>query len=285
MNQGDTGVPGIRDFAPEAVRRAIRNESLTHPATLYPGVVGILGALAWGLFGAPVLLGVSLGAFLVSLTGLTVNYCFRDKIIEGRYVEVLKKRLEEKEERLLKDLHQDLLECGDIVGAENFAKQGSVQFEKIRRKYDDLNQLVEDKLGSGELSLGGVWAATEQVYLGALENLRNVVDSLRSVSTIDPVYIGDRLTWLSGLEKPDDADLREMEALRKREQLRIDQFQRVNEYLTRNEEALTRLEEATIAVSGIRSDNGFTGADTQQSVERLRELAREIHERQSGLRD
>ncbi len=284
MTQGDTRVPGIRDFAPEAVRRAIRNESLTHPATLYPGVVGILGAVAWGLFGAPVLLGVALGAFLVSLTGLTVNYCFRDKIIAGRYVEVLKKQLADKEERLLKNLHQDLVGCGEIVGADHYADQGLVQFEKIRRKYDALNNLVDEKLGSGELSLGGVWAATEQVYLGVLENLRNVVNSLRSVSGIDPVYISDRLSWLNGLEKPDDADLREIETLRKREELRTDQLRRVNEYLTRNEEALTRLEEATIAVSAIRSDDGFTGVDTQQSVERLRELAREINERQSGLR-
>jgi len=284
MNEGETRVPGISDFAPEAVRRAIRNESLTHPATLYPGVVGVLGAIAWGLFGAPILLGVTLGAFLISMTGMTVNYFFRDKVIAGRYVELLKKQLAEKEERLLENLHQDLISCKGITGADHFTKQGLDQFEKIRHKYENLNKLVDEKLGSGELSLGGVWAATEQVYLGVLENLRNVVNSLQSISTIDPVYINDRLSWLSGLEKPDDADLREIETLRKREQLRIDQFQRVNEYLTRNEEALTRLEEATIAVSAIRSDDGFTGIDTEHSVERLRELAQEINERQSGLR-
>jgi hypothetical protein len=284
MNEGEPRFPGISDFAPEAVRRAIRNESLTHPATLYPGVVGILGAVAWGLFGAPVLLGVTFGGFLISLAGLTVNYFFRYKIIAGRYVEFLKKQLADKEERLLKNLHQDLIGCKDITGTDHYAKQGLDQFEKIRRKYDNLNRLVDDKLGSGELSLGGVWAATEQVYWGVLENLRKVVNSLQSISTIDPPYINDRLSWLAGLDKPDDADLREIETLRKREQLRIEQLQRVNEYLTRNEEALTRLEEATIAVSAIRADDGFTSVDTEHSVERLRELAREINERQSGLR-
>ncbi|MDQ7781467.1 MAG: hypothetical protein RDU20_01215 [Desulfomonilaceae bacterium] len=284
MSEGETRLPGMNDFAPEAVRRAIRKESLTHPATLYPGVVGILGAVAWGLFGAPVLLGVSFGAFLLSLTGLTVNYFFRDGTIARRYVEFLKKQLAEKEEDLLRNLQQDLMECRDIAAADRYVRQGSDQFDKIRRKYDNLNKLVEDKLGSGELSLGGVWAAAEQVYLGVLENLRNVVNSLHSISTIDPLYISDRLNWLSGIEKPDDADLREMETLRRRERLRVEQLQRVNEYLTRNEEALTRLEEATIAVAAIRSDDGFTGVDTEHSVERLRELAREINERQGGLR-
>ncbi len=284
MNEGETRHPGMSDFAPEAVRRAIRTESLTHPATLYPGVVGILGAVAWGLFGAPVLLGVTFGSFLISLAGLTVNYFFRDKIIADRYVDLLKKQLAEKEQLLLKNLHQDLVACQDITDADHYAKQGLDQFEKIRRKYDNLNQLVDEKLGSGELSLGGVWAATEQVYLGVLENLRNVANLLKSISTIDPLYIQDRLSWLAGLERPDDADLREMDTLRRRERLRIDQLQRVNEYLTRNEEALTRLEEATIAVSAIRSDDGFTGVDTEDSVERLRELAQQISDRQSGLR-
>lgn len=284
MNKGESRHPGISDFAPDAVRRAIRNESLTHPATLYPGVVGILGAVAWGLFGAPVLLGISFGAFLISLTGLTVNYFFRDKIIADRYVEVLKKQLAEKEEQLLKNLHQDLMESMSVAGAEHHAEQGLDQFEKIRRKYDSLNKLVDEKLGSGELSLGGVWAATEQVYLGVLENLRIIANLLQSISTIDPRYISDRLDWLAGLEKPDDADIREIETLRTREQLRNDQLQKVNEYLTRNEEALTRLEEATIAVSAIRSDDGFTEVDTEQSVARLRDLAREINERQSGIR-
>jgi hypothetical protein len=283
MTEGETRLPGIRDFAPAAVRRAVRNEALTHPATLYPAVAGILGGVAWALFGSPLLLAATFGASLIGLTSLTVNYFFRDRTIANRYVEQLKQQMVEKEDQLLENLLQDLTNCQGLVGAEHYAQQGLDQLTKIQRKYENLNDLVEQKLGSGEFALGGVWAATEQVYLGVLENLTNVVTGLQSISTIDPHYIRDRLTYLSNLDRPADADLREVDTLQQRGGIREEQLQRVNELLTRNEEALTRLEEATVAVSAIRSGESFTSVDTDNSVERLRELAHEINERQRGL--
>lgn len=283
MSREEPRLPGIGDFAPKAVRRAIRNESLTHPATIYPGVAGILGGVAWALFGSPVLLGAAFGALLIGLTSMTVNYFFRDNAIAERYVEHLKKQMAEREERLLKDLKQNLAQCRDIPGAKHYATQGLEQFTKIRKKYDNLNNLVEQKLGSGELALGGVWAAMEQVYLGVLENLKSIVTALQSISTIDPRYIRNRLRWLAALDHPTEADRREVETLRERERLRTEQLEKVNEFLTRNEEALTRLEETTVTISAIRSDEEFTTVQTDDSVERLRQLARQIHERQSGL--
>jgi len=280
MNRSDEGRPAARDFGPIAVRSAIRREALTHPATLYPGVAGVLGGLAWALFGSPIFLGFAFAASIAGLASFTVNYFFRDKTFSGRYVEQLKERMAAQKRELVDSIQEGLRGAGEIPGGEEHAYQGLEQFAGIRQKYDNFNALVEEKFGSGELALGEIWSAMEQVYLGVLENLREVVSLLQSISTIDPEYIRKRLDKLSRMKGKDEADLRETETLLKRQKLRDDQLRKVNELLTRNEEALTQMEEATIAVAGIRSEDPFTAVNTVDSVNRLRELASTIYRKE-----
>jgi hypothetical protein len=279
MTQEEKGLPPARDFAPNALKRAIRAEALTHPLTLYPSVVGVLGGLAWALFGSPLLLGVAFGGIVVGLSGLTVNYFFRDRTFAKRYVEQLKKMAAEREQALLDGLRTGLQACQSIPGAEEYAAQALEQFVRIGQKYDNIMKLLDQKLGSGELALGGIWAAAEQVHLGVLENLRRIEHLLQGTATIDETYIHQRLDRLSQLAKLDEADIREVETLKKRKALREELLHTVNELLTQNEEALTQLEETAVAVAGIPSEERFTSIDTLDSVKRLRELATAIYDR------
>lgn len=279
MSQEEKNLPPARDFAPSALKRAVRAEALTHPLTLYPSVVGVLGGLAWALFGSPLLLGVAFGGIVLGLSGLTVNYFFRDSVFAKRYVEQLKKVAAEREQALLDGLRTGLQACQSIPGAEEYSLQALEQFVRIRQKYENIMKLLDQKLGSGELALGGIWAASEQVHLGVLENLRRIEHLLQSIATIDETYIHQRLHRLSQLSRLDEADIREVETLKKRKALREEQLHTVNELLTQNEEALTQLEETAVAVADIPSEERFTSMDTLDSVKRLRELATAIYDR------
>jgi hypothetical protein len=103
---------------------------------------------------------------------------------------------------------------------------------------------------------------------------------LRGIATSDLSYVDDRLNWLGRLDRPAEADIREMETLRKRRRLWDDQLDNVNELLTRNEEALTQLEEVAVAIAAIRSGEGFATVNTTESVKRLHELADRIYQKQ-----
>lgn len=276
--------PSAEDFAPKSVMRAVRNEALTHPVTLYPLVLGALGGLAGFLFASPVFLMLGFGSVLTGLAGLTVNYFFRDKVLAARYTERLKEEMAKRQETHLKEISDELIACRLIEGAEKYAEQGLEQFAMIQKKYDALRNLVEEKLGGGELELGGIWGASEQVYLGVLDNLKDVASSLRGVGSIDVAYIDSRLRQLAELKHPEPADTREVETLRKRKGLRAGLLAKANDLLTCNEEALTQMEETAVAVSGIRSDDGFTEIDPETSMERLRDLARSLYDRHGGLK-
>ena len=56
MDAGGSSPPTLSDFSQKAIQRAIRNEALSHPVTLYSGVATVLTVLSWATFGAPVFL-------------------------------------------------------------------------------------------------------------------------------------------------------------------------------------------------------------------------------------
>ena len=265
--------PALSDFSQKAIQKAIRNEALSHPVTLYAGVATILSALSWATFGAPVFLWAALGAAVLSASSLIVNYCFRDHALGETYIQRLNERLAQEKESVLLSLQDELKQCSDIPAAHDYVEQGLEQFTRSRLTYDNFREVLEQSFGSGRLDYGRIWGASEQAYLGVLDNLKQVVTILKSLSTIDPDYIDRRLRQLALLNRLADADRREQVTLTKRAQVREEQLQKVNEILTRNEEAITGIEEATAALADTRSGDTFSDLDPETSIRQLRELA------------
>jgi len=276
MNQEQSNSREVTNVSTPSLRRVVLAEALTHPATLVPWVAGILGGLGWLFFGSPAMLAAAFGAGLLGIAGFTVNFFFRDKAIAERYFDALKTRMSEQEGRLRTNLRQDLEACAGIIDAEDLAKQGLEQFDSIQQKYQNLNRLLEEKLGSGELNLGGISAATEQLYLGVLDNLRDAVSTMRSISNMNEGQTYSRLKILARKKIPDQAGTREIDALKKRIRLREEQIQKVAGLLAQNEEALTQIDEVAAAVATIQSENGLAEVDPETAMERLRQLAEKV---------
>jgi hypothetical protein len=273
MDAGGSTPPTLSDFSQKAIQRAIRNEALSHPVTLYAGVGTVLTALSWATFGVPVFLWAALGGAVLSASSLIVNYCFRDRALGENYIQRLNDRLAHEKESVLLSLHEELKQCGNVEGAQDYVDQGLEQFTRSKLSYDNFREILEQSFGSGRLDYGRIWGASEQAYLGVLDNLKQVVTVLKSLSTIDPDYIERRLRQLDALAHLADADRRERVTLAKRAQVREEQLQKVNEILTRNEEAITGIEEATAALAGSGSGETFSDVDPEVSIRQLRELA------------
>lgn len=276
----EPGPPRTNDFSPAAVRRAVLKESVTHPATLYPAALALLGALAGTLFGSPVFVMAGVASALAAACGFTVNFFFRNESIAKRYFEGLSGRIAAAEERRLDELFHEIEKSKLIPGAENSAARAADQFVRVRRKYAGLQELLQQKLGAGEGAAGNVWAAGEQVYLGALDNLRDMAAVFRAISGMDIDRDRVRLHELSRREASSRAEAMEKEALKDRMGLLRDQLGRVNELLARNEEAIAQLENATAALAALDTDDNLASVDTAISVGRLRELASDLRNRE-----
>jgi hypothetical protein len=273
MDAGGSTPPSLGDFSQKAIQRAIRNEALSHPVTLYSAVATVLTALSWASFGAPLFLWAALGSAVLSAGSLIVNYCFRDRTLGESYIRQLNDRLAHQKESVLHSLQDELKQCGSISGAQDHVAQGLEQFIRSKLSYDNFREVLEQSFGAGRLDYGRIWGASEQAYLGVLDNLKQVATILKSLSTIDPDYIEHRLRQLDALAHLDDADKREQVTLMKRSRVREEQLRQVNEILTRNEEAITGIEEATAALAVNGSGDTFADVDPETSIRQLRELS------------
>ncbi len=270
-------LPDLDNFSTASIKRAVRNESLLHPLTLYPAAVGMLTGLAAVLYDFPLLF-LGMGSFLaVSATTSVVNYFFREETISGKYLEKLTREFRNKRRILLKTLRGDLKQCAAITGAEQYGGQGYEQFSRVEKKYTRLKELLKKKFSAGELTYGSYLGAAEQVYLSVLDNLLKIVSQLQSAETIDPEYIDARKQELHSLSQVTKADEREFEALQKRLDLRESQLQQVNTLLTENEESMTIMDETIAAIAELQTGKGLAATDLQTAMDRLREVAGRTH--------
>ncbi|WP_321493443.1 hypothetical protein [uncultured Desulfobacter sp.] len=273
--QKQNNPPQIDDYSKQAIDQAVFKTGLTHWLTLYPPAVGIPAGIAGFLFGMPFLSVLGAGTVFFSLANAVINIFFRNKAIAGQYINELNKRLKAHEKEVLQNLEKDLNALSTVEGARDMALQGVQQFSKIKVKYQNVRDLLEEKFSTNEMTFARFLGSAEQVYLGTLDNLRQVAATLKSLSSIDLSYIRQKLDELSEKTEKKAADLTEIEALQKRLSLWEEQIGLANDLLAKNEEAMTKMEETTFAVSSLKTGSAFGETDLESAMAQLQELARQ----------
>jgi hypothetical protein len=270
--------PRISDFSQKAIKSAVIKEGLTHPLTLYPPALGILGGLAGLLFAYPPLLAVAIGAGVLGLGSGIVNVFLREDAFANRYLKDLNARQAEHEQRVLECLREDLEKSLESPMARPLAKRGIDQFDRCRSKYQNVEDLLEDKLSTSEITYGRYQSAAKQVYLSVLDNLKTAAAVLESANTIDQAYITTRLKELAAKDALSASDKKEVNALSQRLDLLKNQMALVEDLLAGNEEAMTRLEETTSKIATMDTDGRFASTDFETAINYLQELAQSAHQ-------
>ncbi len=175
-------------------------------------------------------------------------------------------------------LKTGLEECRGIKGLENYAIQGIEQCKAIKIKLENIRELLELKLRVGEITFYRFISAAEQVSLSVLDNLKSVVSTLKSASSINTDYIQNRFGDLAEREKQTKDDINEENALKKRLKIREKQIHKINRLLTLNEEAMTEMEKISAAVADWQTDSHFADTNFEYAITRLQELAEHAHE-------
>lgn len=265
----------VGEFSKKATDKAVLKTTAAHPLTLYPLAIGVLGGLAVILFSAPAVaitatcagLGLGAGAWLI-------NYFARKKTFASRYIEKLQKKMEEQRKNLLTTLGNQLEYFKTRKGLEGYAGQAASQFQKIQNRYESMKAVLQDKLSSGELTYNRFIGTAEQVYLSVLDNLQGISTLIKSADNIDEDYIKGRFSALKKLDKLASADEEEIETLEKRMQLRQKQVDEINDLLTKNERAMTELDQATASLATAKVAQGRANVDLESAMSDLEDLAK-----------
>jgi hypothetical protein len=149
---------GRPDLSTAAINAAVVTRSLQHPTFVYPAALGTLGGLGALLFGGPPLLiigaAVAAGAAAV---GLGVNCVLRRESIAKQYVEYAHSQILAERTAMLQALEEDLKKAAN--------KDATRQFERFREKIRAFEEVLADKLQTGELTYARFLGIAEQVYL------------------------------------------------------------------------------------------------------------------------
>ncbi|MDP3770014.1 MAG: hypothetical protein U1A23_02195 [Candidatus Sungbacteria bacterium] len=265
--EGSTGPPMVRqssvpavrdpirdlDFSRDAQKRVVRKATWLSGLTSYPLILGIMSggaaiALEPAFFFFSVLFAA--GGIIVGLGNAFYTSQYRAQTIRYQYLESLKQVIVRQCEKKFENLEKELNECGEqISGCERVAGQGRAQFIKGYEKLKNIEELLRKKLDPHELMSLGFSGTANQVYTCVLDNLRNMVVLLQSVSTINEEEIKMRLLRLEAKEKHSSLDEREAGTLREQLKLRNEKLEEVALLLIENEEALTGLDQTATTIA------------------------------------
>ncbi len=258
--------PKLSEYSSQAIQKAVVTDGIKHPATLYPLALGIgCGFIGW-LFGTPALYLAAIAGILAGPAWAISRIFFFHEKFGSLYIQKLNKKQKAYEEHIRKNIADRLRECMAIEGRREYAEQGIRQFQEIRGKMTDIREILEMKLSSGELTFGRFLGATEQVFLSVLDNLKSVAGILKSTGTIDTDYIHNRLKDIAHKDEQNHDDLEQENTLKQRLDLYDSQQKKVNALLSKNEKAITELENLSAAVAQWRTVGQLADMDYQHKA-------------------
>ena len=143
------------------------------------------------------------------------------------------------------------------------------QLRALREKRNNLVEVLNRRLDSGELTYARYLNTAQQVYLSGLDNLHEVAISLRTISTMDRGYIESRLADVGANDS--DSAKRERTSLEGRLALLDSQENKVNDMLAQNESAMTAMDRTATALGD--APIGRTPTDSEAAMAALEDLA------------
>ncbi|MGA1868449.1 MAG: hypothetical protein ACMUJM_07860 [bacterium] len=258
-------LPTVADFSSAAVQKAILSETLQHPITLYPAGISLVSLLYMGLVSFnPTSFAICFGSGLFSLGSWVYNFFLRGKDFESKYIRNLQNALAQQTEKALRDLKSDLLD--------NECPEAAEQLDKLKEKFESLDELLREKLDEKELTFGRYHGIGQQVYFSGIDNLQDAAAALKSISAIDPARIKKLLKKLRSIKEPDGVTLKEMETLEERQKLRDDQLRKVKQLMIQNEAAMTQLDKTTIAIAEMDTMKGQSDVDMETAMTELAQI-------------
>ncbi len=171
------------------LRARLNKETLNHPVTLSTGVIGILAVTAATLFSTSnqfLTLAAVSGCALAGCAGFIVN-----RSVIGRHKAMLaiieKVRAETRAKR-------ELISESTQNGLSEFHQSEALhQLGQLKEKFDAFNMVLNLQFDDDEMAHGRYLTTAEQLYFGAVDNLRSYMVLCHSIRAIDVAHIQNQL--------------------------------------------------------------------------------------------
>jgi hypothetical protein len=277
MNKNQTDGPNQLDFSKAAARRAALSDTIQHPATIFPLVVGVaagIGLTTFSIVSAPMAIGIATGGALAGLANWVYRFFGKGDVYEQRYLDKFHEEFEALKERKLATIGSDLKKLG--------CAEGRRQVQEFEDKFQNLSTVLRRVLSESELTFSRFQGTVELVYKSGIDNLERAVTILTNISDIDREDLGNRIDRLAGARIKRAADTTTLATLQARAKLYDDGQEEVASLLARNEEALTAIDQAGVSVGKVKISNGDSD-NLKLAMEELTSLIQRVNSRAAAV--
>ncbi len=254
------------DFSKSAIETEIKKASLQRASVLYPAAIGILGGLAALVLGPTnLLIGATLIGGIIAAGSLFFNLTFGKQKLTANYLNKLHRQLALQTNRSIKQLGRELSKVNESHGLK--------QLDLLQKKYEAFKSILGNKFNVNEISYSRYMGMVEQVFLAALDNLKQVADITQGINVIDEDHIIRRIKQLRGATSAAASNNQELDALVTRFELLQKQRDKVKAVLSQNEAAMTKMDEVMAAISIIDTSKNKATMDMDDAMKELETLA------------
>jgi hypothetical protein len=271
----------LKEVSPDVIRKHVLNSSLKNPIMKTTLVLGLLSAgvgfFVVGIVCSILVLGVSLG--IMGIIFSLSYWGFRDNIKQD-YLEELQKKITEQKNKKLKELKSDLDYCLKFTGKDKYVVQARKQYDDINNKFSSFEKLLVKKFNPNELTFARFMETAEQTYGAILDNLETIVLSFIALKDVDLDYLENRYEELKKVinsKQSENFDLEEFQAIQTRIDSREQKFYEVDEILSKNEKALTELQNLSFQLSSVKTYEGRAKQDIDKTLQELLNLIQSVH--------
>jgi len=229
------------------IESRLKKEILNNGLFLSTSVLAVLGGIAAGLFASSELfLFLVGGASLSAVTGL--GYLVSKTTI-GRHkamlkiIEKVRKETQEERQASEKQVLDGLTKFND--------QQGLRQLTQLQSKFGAFTNVLNLQFDKDEMTHKRYLTSAEQLYFGAVDNLRSLVMLWYSVEAIDPKNIKKQLN-----NKVTDETAKI--ALYERLSIYESAESKIANVLSINEQVMTKLDEITSRLGSIKTREGLS---------------------------
>jgi hypothetical protein len=246
--------------------------SLRHPFALACLLVGGSSLIAYLAFSPTwlLLIGGAIGVFLGGIVGLALSLSAASWA--ARYQADRPTFEIDVQTEAMTKLRRALSKLQYEPGTEHGAERAVNQLNQIRERFRHFETTLASKMKPTEITYERYHGVARAVRDSVLQNLQTVLLILQSLHGMGDANLEERERHLSiSIGRPRTAEERaELDAVRARIAVRTTEQSRLIAVLTANELAITRLDEATLAIAGIQTGGE---ADLEATLNELQELA------------
>lgn len=233
------------DLSEESIQKKVNSALVQRPLGLVSFSTAIILLLSGSLFSISLLFKIGGAAFILG-TGMyllaflrrsTLEVKVRYKLLENFQKEELNSKIEQRQE--LKETLAQISNSNDSRLI-RFSDQAAKQLDIAEEDFRKLEELLTKKLDPREQTFIRLFGMSQQLYFCILDNLERSTMLLDSAVQVDEEYIKHRIEDINKKEKS-NVDERELKTLNDRLKEKLQQVATVDELLTSNEEALTKI--------------------------------------------